>query len=419
MMKRTLPVLIFAFAVSTATATDWPQWRGPDRTDVSKEKGLLKTWPEGGPKLLWTFRDAGMGYAGFAIVGDRLYSMGADDKAEYLFAIDLKTQKKLWSTELGKLYQEGHGDGPRGTPTVDGPFVYGIGSLGTLICVKADSGEKVWSKNFTTDFGGGQPHWAFTESPLVDGDKVVCTPGGRQGAVVALNKKTGEVVWQSKEFKDNAAYSSLVATELGGVRQYIQLTAESVVGIAAEDGKLLWRHARAGRTAVIPTPIVSDNLVYVSSGYRIGCNLVKVNVKDKEFKTEEVYANKNMVNHHGGVILVGEHLYGYCDDGKGWVCQNFKTGEVVWSENKKLGKGSLTCADGHLYCYSENGGNVVLAKATPEGWKEDGRFKIPEETKLRKPDGKIWTHPVVANGRLYLRDQDLIFCYDVKANGAE
>ncbi len=418
MMKFTLLLLTFLLIPVCAFADDWPQWQGPDRTNVSKETGLLPSWPAGGPKLLWTFRDAGVGYSGPAIIGDRLYTMGADDKTEFIYALDLKTQKKLWSTAIDARFKNGYGDGPRGTPTVDGDLVFGLGGQGTLICVKAATGEKVWSKNLKTAFGGVMMSgWGYSESPLVDGDKVVCTPGGSKGAIVALNKKTGESIWQSKEFTDKAGYSSLILLEAGGIRQYCQATGESVAGVAAEDGRLLWRHPRPVRTAAIPTPIFTDNQVYVTAGYGAGCQLVKLVKNGNQLSAEKVYANTNMVNRHGGVVLVGDYLYGHSESPDRWVCQKLKTCEIVWTE-KKLGKGSLTYADGHLYCYGERG-DVVLVKATSEGWKEDGRFKLPEETKLRSASGGIWTHPVVANGKLFLRDQDLLFCYDLKSAAAE
>jgi outer membrane protein assembly factor BamB len=398
---------------------DWPQWRGPDRTDISKETGLLKSWPSGGPRLLWTFRDAGAGYSSPAVVGDRLYTMGADDKTEFLFAIDLKTQKKAWSAEIAPRFPHAKGNGPRGTPTVEGDLVFGIGGQGTLVCVRAATGEKVWSKDLKKDFGGEMmSSWGYSESPLVDGDKVVCTPGGNKGALVALNKKTGELLWQTRDFTDKSGYSSVIVIEVNGVRHYCQITGDHVVGVAPGDGKMLWKYPRKGRTAVIPTAVFADDMIYVTSGYGVGCNLIKLVPDGGKFKAEEVYANKNMSNHHGGVVLVGEYLYGHTD-GKGWVCQNLKTGEVVWAERNKLDKGSVTYADGHLYCLGEGAGDVVLVKATPDGWKEDGRFKLPEQSKVRTNEGKIWTHPVIAHGKLYLRDQDLIFCYDIKAAAAE
>jgi len=418
---RNLRTLLLLNLVLMGTATtcstlqggkfDWPQWRGPDRTDVSKETGLLAAWPEPGPRLLWTFKDAGLGFASFAVVGDHLYSMGASKGTEVLYAVDLKTRQRLWSAEVGNQFGHDRGDGPRGTPTVDGNRVYGIGGQGNLACVDVMTGKKVWSKGLKTDLGGSQMSgWGYSESPLVDGDLVLAMPGGDQGTVAAFDKKTGELKWRSTELKDKAGYSSLVVAVLGGIRQYVLMTGDSVAGVAAADGKLLWRFARASRTAAVPTPIVKDNYIYVTSGYGVGCALLQITPKGAGFNVEEVYANKGMTNHHGGVVLLGDHLYGYSDTG-GWTCQEFKTGKVVWA-SKKLGKGCVTSADGHLYCYDERDGTCVLAEASPNGWKETGRFKI-QQTKLDRKRGQIWSHPVVANGKLYLRDQDLIFCYDV------
>jgi outer membrane protein assembly factor BamB len=257
-------------------------------------------------------------------------------------------------------------------------------------------------------------NWGYSESPLVDGNKVIATPGGGRGTLAAFDRKTGEVLWRSKEVTDSAGYSSVIAAQIGGVKQYIQLTGKSVFGVAPETGKVLWRHAREGRTAVIPTPIVSDNYVYITSGYNAGCDLIKLTPTGGVFKAEEVYRSKDMTNHHGGVVLLDGYLYGHSDAERGkWVCQDLKTGEVKWS-SKALGKGCVTYADGRLYCYEEDKGIVVLAEASPRGWSEKGRFTITPST-LEHGRGKIWAHPVVANGRLYLRDQDLIFCYDVKA----
>lgn len=404
---------IVGVCVLPLLAADWPQWQGPDRTNVSKETGLLKQWPKDGPKLMWTYREAGIGYSEPSIVGDRLYTMGAEDDKEYLFAVDLKTQKKLWSTPVGKLFVNGWGDGPRGTPTVDGDRIYAIGGQGNIVCVKADSGEPVWKKSMQDDLGGQMMSgWGYTESPLVDGDIVACTPGGKNGTIATLDKNSGEVRWRSKGFTDKAAYSSLVVSEAGGVRQYVQMTGDSVAGVAAKDGQLLWRFERKSPVAAIPTPLCFNSEVYVSSGYNAGCALLKIDKDGSALKADEVYANKNLVNHHGGFVHVGGHIYGH-SDGKGWVCQDLQTGDITWVENKKLGKGSLTCADGQLYCYSESNGTVVLVEASPQKWRENGRFIIPEKTKVKRKSGQIWTHPVVANGRLYLRDQDLIFCYDI------
>jgi outer membrane protein assembly factor BamB len=284
-----------------------------------------------------------------------------------------------------------------------------VGQWGEMACLETAQGKEFWRKNYAKDLGGTRPKWGFSESPLIDGDKVVITPGGKEGSVVALNKKTGAVIWRSTGFTDAPHYSSLIVAQIGGVRQYVQLTAESVAGIAAADGKLLWRAPRQGRTAVIPTPIYSDGLVYVSSGYGIGCNLFKVAAAaGGKFTAEEVYANKVLGNKHGGVIKVGDFVYGHADD-KGWTCQDFKTGEAKW-QNNKLGKGSLIYADGCFYLRAEDKGTIVLIEASPEGFKEHGRFEQPDRS-----NKKAWPYPVIAAGKLYLRDMDKLFCYDVKA----
>ncbi len=412
-MKISFPNLalvlgLLAAAPLARAANDWPQWRGPDRNDVSKETGLLKAWPEGGPKRVWMFENAGQGYSGPAMAGGKLFTIGTRDNREVLLALDAATGKERWVAPLSGVLKNGWGDGPRGTPTVDGGMVYALSGEGSLVCVQVADGKKVWEKTMSS-FGGKKPGWGFTESPLVDGGKVLCTPGGAKGAIVALDKKTGNVLWQSAEFTDGAQYASIIAADVKGVRQYIQLTMQSIVGLDATDGKVLWKSPFPGQTAVIPTPIYRDGQVYVTAGYSVGCKSLKI-VGGAE--PETLYENKVMKNHHGGAILVGDYIYGHSDGG-GWVCQNFKTGEEVWSE-KKLGKGAIACADGMLYCLDESKGTVALIEASPDGWKEHGRFTLSPQTKIRNPEGRIWTHPVISNGKLYLRDQDLIYCFDVK-----
>lgn len=406
----TLVILCTALgALHAAPLVDWPQWRGPGRDDVSKETGLLKEWPAGGPKQLWVYKNAGAGYAGYSVVGGKLFTMGTRDGGEVLLALDAATGKDLWIAKLGDVLKNRWGDGPRGTPTVDGDRVYALGGDGTLICAKLADGKEVWRRTMK-DLGGERPNWGYTESVLVDGKQVVCTPGGSQGAIAALDKMTGAPLWQSKEFMDGAQYASIIPATINGEKQYVQLTMQSVVGVSAKDGKQMWKHPFPGKTAVIPTPIVKDNHVYVTAGYGVGCMLLKIEPGNM---VTVVYENKVMKNHHGGVVLVGDHLYGH-SDGVGWVCQEFKSGEQVWAEKGKLGKGAIAYADGMLYCIAEDGGDVALLEASPKGWNEKGRFKLEPQTTIRSPSGRIWTHPVIANGRLYLRDQDLIHCYAVK-----
>ena len=388
---------------------DWPQWRGPDRSHVSQESGLLKTWPEAGPKRVWLYENAGNGYSGPAVSKGKLFTLGTRDGNEILLVFDAVTGKEVLAVKIGAILDNDWGDGPRGTPTVDGDRVYAMSGRGDLICMKIADGNILW-KTSMEKLGGERPKWGYTESVLIDGQQVVCTPGGSDGAVAALDKMTGKVRWQSKEFTEPAHYSSIVSAQIQGAAQYVQRTEKSVVGISPLDGKLLWETSFPGRIAVIPTPIVRGNDVYVTAGYGAGCKLVRIGPGNA---VTVVYENKVMKNHHGGTVLVGDHIYGYSDE-NGWTCQDFGTGEAMW-KHKGLGKGAIGYADGMLYCVEESSGNVVLAEASPKGWSEQGRFKLDPQTKIRSARGRIWTHPVISNGKLYLRDQDLIYCYDVKA----
>lgn len=404
---RLVPFLPFLSAASFAA--DWPQWRGPQRDDVSRETGLLKQWPAEGPKRVWLFEKGGAGYSGFSMAGNQLFTLGTRDNNEVLFALEANTGKELWVAPIGEILQNNWGNGPRGTPTVDGDRVYALGGQGTLICVGAKDGKPVWKRTMA-ELGGKTPGWGFTESVLVDGANVVCTPGGAQGTMAALDKMTGKNVWQSKEWTDEAQYASIVPFEANGQKQYVQLTMQTFAGVSVSDGKVLWRSAFPGRTAVIPTPIVKDNFVFVTAGYGVGSRLVEIKANNE---VAAVYDNKVLKNHHGGVILIGDHVYGH-SDGSGWVCMEWKTGKEVWAEREKLGKGAIGAADGMLYCVDEGKGDVVLTEASPAGWKEKGRFTLKPQSTTRSPQGRIWTHPVIANGKLYLRDQELIYCFDVK-----
>jgi outer membrane protein assembly factor BamB len=389
---------------------DWPQFRGPNRDGASTEKGLLQDLPAGGPPLVWKATGLGIGYSTVSVVGERIYTIGEDDTNSAVVALNAADGKKVWSAKLGKPGAPGMPafEGPRATPTVAGSLLVAVGQWGEIACLDTAQGKELWRKDYIKDFGGKRPQWGFAESPLIDGDKVVVTPGGMEGSIVALNKKTGALIWRSKGFTDSPHYSSLIVAEIGGVRQYIQLTAESVVGVAAADGKVLWRAPRKGKVAVIPTPIYSDGYVYVTSAYGVGCNLFKISEAGGKFTAEEVYANKELSNKHGGVIKVGACVYGHADD-KGWTCQDFKSGAAKWQYNK-LGKGSLIYADGRFYLRAEDKGTVVLIEASPAGYKEHGRFEQPDRS-----DKKAWPYPVIAHGKLYLRDMDTLLCYDIKA----
>jgi outer membrane protein assembly factor BamB len=308
------------------------------------------------------------------------------------------------------------GDGPRGTPTVDGEFVYALGAQGTLVCVRAADGSIAWSKSMA-DLGGKTPNWGYTESPLILDDKVICTPGGEKGSLAAFDKKSGEVLWQSADLTTNAHYSSIVLMPHDGHVDLVQLLENQLVGVDPSNGKLLWTVPWPGQTAVIPTPIVRDNFAYCTTAYGVGCMLVEV--KDGH-NAEKVYDNKVMKNKHGGVILIGDHLFGQ-SDGVGWMWQDFATGKQLWREREALSAGAVGYADGMFYCVGEDNGDVVLVEPSDEEWKEAGRFRLEPQSDQRKERGKIWTHPVICDGRLYLRDQNLVYCFDVRegATGAQ
>jgi outer membrane protein assembly factor BamB len=356
-----------------------------------------------------------MGYGAPSIAGERLYITGTRDDREVLLALDAATGEEQWTAPIGEIYEESHGDGPRGAPAVDGDLVFALGAKGNLICARTASGEVVWSKSMQ-DLGGKMPHWGYSESPLVYKNTVLCTPGGKQGSIAALDKNTGDVVWQSTEITSDAHYSSIVLMNHEGHDEAVQLLPDQIVGFDLASGKRMWSVPWPKPVAAIPTPLVHDNLVYATSGYGTGCMLVKVG---SDHAVEEIYGTKNKVmkNKQGGVVLAGNHVYGH-SEGVGWVCQDFLTGEQAWRERGALGMGAVVYADGRLYCLGEDDGVVVLVEPSTEGWKEHGRFTLEPQSEIRSDRGKVWTHPVVCDGRLYLRDQDLVYCYDVRDQGS-
>jgi outer membrane protein assembly factor BamB len=430
-MRITSKILLAAGVMAlplAIRAEDWPQWRGPNRDATSKETGLLKTWPKDGPELLWTFDKAGSGYASFAVVGGKVYTMGTRENDEIVLALDDKG-KELWSARIGSVFDfkgNNWSRGPNATPTVDGDLIFALGSQGDLLCVDT-GGKERWRKELTkelgaqvNDIGGGPKNlgWGFSWSPLVDGEQLVCVPGGPQGLFAALNKKTGEVLWRSKDVKDRVTYSSPIVATIGGVKQYIQMTQEGAVAVDAKSGDLLWYFKRENPWSDIlcPTPICQGDRVYVTGGAG-GCNLIKVEREGDKFKATEVYGEKQIANWHGGVVLVGKYVYGYHAE-REWACQDFaEGGDNKWDPPRRgLGPGSLLYADGRLYCVSEKDGKGVVAmlEASPEAYKEISRFTLPRASAIRKNRGGVWTHPVLSDGRLYVRDQELIFCYKVK-----
>jgi outer membrane protein assembly factor BamB len=396
--------LLCAAGAAAQSAAEWPQWRGPNRDGVSKETGLLKQWPEAGPPLAWKVAGAGRGYSSFAASKGRLYTMGLRGEREFVVAFDFKTGKEVWATPHGAAFRNDRGDGPRGTPTVDGDRVYALGGAGDLSALDAASGKVLWTMNVLQKFGGTNITWGISESPLVVGDKLLVNPGGPGASIVALNKKDGSLIWKSQS--DRAGYSSGMPVTLGGKTQVVFFTHTRGLGLDLETGALLWDYPKAANNvANAATPVVRGNRVWISSDYGNGGGLVEIKPGEKGMTASEVYFTKEMRNHHSSSVLVGEHLYGF--SGGILTAMRFDTGEVAWKD-RSVGKGALVYADGLLYLLSENG-VVGLAEATPEGYREKGRFRIPQDSL------PTWAHPVVAGGHLFLRDQDTVYAYDLRA----
>jgi outer membrane protein assembly factor BamB len=418
------PTLTFALsaslilaAISNLQANDYPQFRGPQRNAVSAETGLLQEWPMGGPKLLWQVKDVGAGFSTPSVAGERIYLLGNEGlENEFVLALAARDGSRAWSTKLGKV---GHPEqnpkypGARSTPTLDadGRNLYALGSDGDLVCLQAADGSEVWRKHLRTDFGGKYGEWAYAESPLIDGDALICTPGGASATMVALNKRTGEVIWKYAAAEaDDATYSSANIAEFSGVKQYVQFLSKGLVGVDAKTGRQLWRYEKTakGSPAVIITPLVSDGLIY-SGAFRATTSVIRPVLKDGVFTTEELYANNKLPVFLGGVVKVGDYFFGSSDVAA--MCVEFKSGVVKWAE-RGPGPCSWMVADKRLYLHAENG-DVALIEPASEGFREKGRFTPPGV-----PDhgnAKAWPHPVVANGRLYIRDLNSLWSYDVRA----
>ncbi len=390
-----------------ALSAEWYQYRGPKRDGLSPDKDLLKQWPAGGPSLAWKATGIGTGYSSVAVTGKYIFTMGDLKGSSHIIALNATGGKLVWAAPVGDSDKPGGYEGPRSTPATDGSLVFGLGQSGTLVCVQAATGREVWRKNLK-DIGGRCGNWGYAESPLLDGPVLVVCPGGSKGTVAAFNKANGGILWQSGELKDSAEYTSLVPADFGGIPQYVAYTQQTVAGIHAKTGAMLWKADRKGATAVIPTPVLSkEGTVFVASGYGIGCNAFQVSSAGGRFKVQEIYQGKQMENHTGGLVLVGDHVYGQHDRGA-LKCIELKTGKEVWTNPCVGGKAAVAYADGHLVVRSERG-TVALVEASPEGYKETGRFDHPD-----KSGKETWPHPVIFGGKLYLRDQDVLLCYDLK-----
>ncbi len=411
-MKSRLLLTVVALSTAVAVADDWPQWRGTHRDGISQERGLLSQWPENGPPLVWHAKSIGDGYSTPAVVGDRIYVIsneGVDD--EYVQCLSTADARQLWRKHIGKV---GPNQGPqypgaRSTPTVDGNALFALGSDGDLACLDTASGEVRWTKNLRTDFSGKPGKWAYAESPLVDGDKLVVTPGGSEATIVALDKKSGETIWKCAVPEgDEAAYASIIVVSSGTVKQYVQFLAKGLVGVDAADGRFLWRYDRTaqGSPANIPTPVASNELIYSAAG-RSGGGLVKLEVEGKDVEATQVYFEPKMPSSIGGSVEIDGYLYG--TNSQGLMCVEFTTGEVKW-QNRSVGAASVLAAEGRLYVNGDTD-DVALVEITPEGYVEKGRFTLPDQPDRGR--GKAWPYPVVADGKLYLRDLGSLWCYDV------
>jgi outer membrane protein assembly factor BamB len=396
-------VVLTGAQVSNRALDDWPQWRGPNRDGISLEAGLLQQWPSGGPTLRWKASGAGEGYSSFATSNGKLYTLGARGGTEYVIAYDVASGKRLWEREHGRRFSNDRGDGPRATPTIEGNRLYAFGASGDLSAMDAATGAPIWSVNVLRQFGGSNIQWGLSESPLVLSDRILVNAGARGASIVALKKSDGSLLWKSQP--DEAGYSSAVLHEAGGVREAIYFTGVRALGVDVADGRLLWSYDKvANRTANIATPIVHDNRVFLSSGYGTGAALLQLAPSGNGITAREIYFTREMRNHHASSVLVGDHLYGFSDSIL--TAMDFATGKVAWRD-RSVGKGSVVFADNRLYLYSENG-VVGLAEATPTGYREHGRFEI------KTGSLPTWSHPIVSNGTLFIRDQDTIYAYDVR-----
>ncbi len=404
-------VLGLVGSVSATRGEESPQWRGVDRTGVSKEAGLLAKWPEGGPKVRWKKTDLGTGYSSPSVAQGRVCLQTTRDGKEFALALDEKTGDQLWSVEIGKV---GENKGPqypgtRSTPTVDGDHLYVLASDGQLSCLQAKDGKSVWSRNLMSEFDGKPGLWAYTESVLVDGDAVVCTPGGETASLAALNKKTGATLWQAVVPEGGTAeYASIMVLGKGDDRQYVTSVRRGLVGVRARDGKFLWVYEKTiDPGANIITPVIAGNRIFSAGGRTMG-GTVQLAAEGDTVAARELYLDKKLAVGLGGAVLLDGKLYG--TTGQAMFCADFETGKLLWTE-RALGAASICAAGGKLYVRGHKGGEVALVEPSPEGYREISKLTQPDRSST-----DAWPYPVVSNGGLYLRDQQTLVCFDVRGN---
>ncbi len=411
--------LLLTFSVANA---DWPQWRGPNRDAHADDQSLLQQWPEGGPEVKWKFSGAGRGYSAVSVADGRLYTLGTQDDGCYTYCLDANTGKEIWKTKFARADADGDynrrwGGGPRSSPTIDGDQVFVLSDLGIFAAMTKETGAVQWTTDLVKDHGGKVPTWGYSESPLVDGDRVMITPG-KSNFMIGVNRKTGEKVWTSQGVDEGAQYVSIMRGSVDGKDFYVTASKAGLVAFDVDSGKKLFDDsATANKTAVIPTPVLSGNELYHTSAYGAGNTLLRLSANGDTINVESVYAlkGKSMENHHGGTVLVDGVIYGFTKANGGvWMAQRMSNGETLWQEKINRNKsGSICYADGRLYCYNDKDGTVYLAAADPDAWRSMGHLTIPAQTKIPRGSGAIWAHPVVANQTLFIRDQDLIYAFDI------
>lgn len=408
---------------SLAGDADWPQWRGPKRDGHSAAKNLLKTWPEGGPELNWTFADAGIGYSTVAIVDDCIYTLGSNENECFALCLNLKDGSLKWKTGFSRAgnpkdYNQAWGAGPRSTPTVDDDQVFVLSDIGVLASLEKDTGKVQWKTDLVNDHDGKIPYWGYSDSPLVDGNRVVATPG-EEKFLLAVDRITGKALWDSQGYNEGAQYVSVMKGRVDDINFYISASKAGLVAFDTESGKKLFSDTSSGNTiAVIPTPILHQRQIYHTSAYGAGSTLINLAKKGQgAVNAEPVYhlTGKTMENHHGGVVLVDKTIFGFSKSNGGvWMAQDFETGATLWEEKIRPNKsGSICYADGRLYCYNDKDGTVFLIEPSRSGWKQKGSLKLPKQTEIPRGKGAIWAHPIVANQTLIIRDQDLIYAFDI------
>lgn len=406
--------LLFSVVLTfSTTASDWMQWRGPNHDGVSPETGLLDSWPEKGPKLLWKSEDMGVGYSNLTFYDGKVFSMGDNGDESYIYALDAKNGEGLWAVPVGRA--GGTYEGTRCTPATDGKLLFGIGQFGDFVCVDVEKGDLLWKVNVVSEYGGKfMSRWNFSMSPIIDGNRVVLPIGGNQGTVIAFEKNAEgpKVLWQSKGITDSAAYTSIVPVTISDKEQYLVLTGQRIAGLDPENGKVLWEAPFPGRTAVCSDPVClmdGEDTCYIMAAcaYNIGARGYQVSGQGGQWTVKEIFSEQRLQSHHGGMVQVGGHFYLLTQ--RELACVNPKTGKTLWTD-RSVGKGSILAVDGKLILRSEaRNGTVALVEASPEAYKEISRFDQPDRTPQNS-----WTYPLVYEGKLYLRDQHLLLCYELK-----